>query len=506
MNKILKQVTIGFTVVAVSVMASAGTVWTMIDGSDRGNNHSSSYNATATLNDAGFKTISFNPAAISGPIGSAPDLTPAAESSVKAVVHIKNEQTMVNQGQQMMDPFEFFFGRRNMPQQITPVVGYGSGVIISSDGYIMTNNHVIDNSDKLTVTLNDNRTFEAKVIGTDPTTDIALIKIDSKDLPTIPFGNSDSIRLGEWVLAVGNPFNLTSTVTAGIISAKSRTTPRKVNGSMSVESFIQTDAAVNPGNSGGALVSAQGKLIGINTMIYSQTGNYAGYSFAVPINIAAKVVADIKQYGGVQKAVLGIVGGSVTDELVKKEGLKVNTGVYVADFAEISAALASGIEKGDVITSINGVTIKDFGELTDQIGKFRPSDKVTVGVDRKGVSKTFTVTLRNAEGGSGLLKKSANKKDLLGATLKPIDSRRMRGYGISFGVEVTELKSGILKSAGVKEGFVILTASQQPIRKADDLRKVIDKSKQSGQSIVYIRGFYPNTGDVVDYSLSLPQK
>ncbi len=300
-----------------------------------------------------------------------------------------------------------------------PVVGYGSGVIISSDGYIMTNNHVVDGGDELSVTLNDNRTFKAKLIGSDPSSDIALIKVEAKDLPTIPFGNSENLRLGEWVLAVGNPFNLTSTVTAGIVSAKSRAAA--TSGPLGVGAFIQTDAAVNPGNSGGALVNAAGELVGINTMIYSQTGNYAGYSFAVPINIAAKVVADIKKYGTVQRGMLGVSGADVTSELVQKEGLKVNEGFYVADFAEISAALAAGIEKGDVITAIDGHRITSFAQLQEQISRFRPGDAVQVTVNRKGAEKTYKVTLRNQEGGSKLLQQAPNKADnRLGATLKEL--------------------------------------------------------------------------------------
>lgn len=501
----MKKILFAICIVVISVGASAATVWTLNKGFDS----EESMPSNVFKNDSQTNRINSSSSSSSqnyANIGYAPNLTPAAESSVKAVVHIKNEQT-VTRNRGSIDPFEFFFGPGFSQGEPQPVVGYGSGVIISTDGYIMTNNHVIDNSNKLTVTLNDNRTFEAKVIGSDPTSDIALIKIEAKDLPTIPFGNSDDIRLGEWVLAVGNPFNLTATVTAGIVSAKSRTTPKNVNGNLSVESFIQTDAAVNPGSSGGALVNAEGKLIGINTMIYSQTGNYAGYSFAVPINLASKIVTDIKQFGSVQKGVLGVIGGDVTAELVKKENLKVSSGVYVADFSEISAAFAAGLEKGDVIVAVNDNEIKDFGQLTDQLGQYRPSDKVKITVDRKGVRKDFNVTLKNSEGGNGLLKESNDKgSKLLGATLKSIDSKKMRGYGISFGVEVTDIKSGILKNAGVKDGFIIIWAAQKPVKTPKDLKELITSAIKRGQNIIYIRGVYPSTGDVADYALSIPSK
>ena len=322
MNKVLKKSAAVLGLVAVSIAASAATVHVMTrnGGSSSSYTDQSGVESVTSASEYGFQNAAY--AIGSRQIGNAPDLTPAAESSVKAVVHIKVKKTQQVQSQQMIDPFEFFFGGdpRGNSRRSEPVVGYGSGVIISNDGYIMTNNHVVEGGDELSVTLNDNRTFKAKLIGSDPSSDIALIKVEAKDLPTIPFGNSENLRLGEWVLAVGNPFNLTSTVTAGIVSAKSRAAA--TGDQLGVGAFIQTDAAVNPGNSGGALVNAAGELVGINTMIYSQTGNYAGYSFAVPINIAAKVVSDIKKYGTVQRGMLGVAGADVTSELVQKEGLK----------------------------------------------------------------------------------------------------------------------------------------------------------------------------------------
>lgn len=506
MNSVLKKSLIVLGLVGISVVASATTVHVMSrSGQTTAQSFDGEYSPALSANEYGFQNTALSTS--SRPVGNAPDLTPAAESSVKAVVHIKVKKTQQVREQQMIDPFEFFFGGdpRGGSRRSEPVVGYGSGVIISNDGYIMTNNHVIDGGDELSVTLHDNRTLKAKLVGADPSSDIALIKIEGKDFPTIPFGNSDNLRLGEWVLAVGNPFNLNSTVTAGIVSAKSRSTASTGN-QLEVSAFIQTDAAVNPGNSGGALVNASGELIGINTMIYSQTGNYAGYSFAVPINIAAKVVADIKKFGSVQRGLLGVAGTDVSAELVQKEGLKVNEGFYVGDFAEISAALAAGIEKGDVIVAIDGHRITSFGQLQEQISRFRPGDTVSVTVNRKGTEKVFKVTLRNKEGGSNILKSSAQSGDArLGATLKQLGANELRAYGLSYGLVVESLRAGALKNAGVREGFILLTANNAPLRSLADLNKVVSSLNQGGRgrSALLLRGFYPQSGDVVTYSVAL---
>lgn len=515
MKKVWKRVASLVLVAGVSVVASTATYYTLNDrgATSVGVSEDRELSSTVEPTEAQY---GFRNAALSAEdlkLGTAPDLTKAAERSVKAVVHIKSEGE--RQASSMdMDPFEFFFGGpRGGTRRSEPVVGYGSGVIISSDGYIMTNNHVIDNSKTISVTLDDKRTFTAKLVGTDPNTDIALLKIDAKDLPTIPFGNSDKLRLGEWVLAVGNPFNLTGTVTAGIVSAKSRTT-QVGDGRNKVESFIQTDAAVNSGNSGGALVNAQGELVGINTMIYSQTGSYAGYSFAVPINMAGKVVEDIKTFGSVQRGLIGIAGVNVTSELVKEKGLKVNKGVYVAEFAEVSAALAAGLEAGDVITAINGQSISDFGQLQGEIGRFRPGDTITVTVDRKGSSKSFKVTLKNREGGQGLIKEDASKTtSKLGAKLQALDASKLRSYGLSYGVQVESLGSGALRSAGVKPGFIILTANNAPIRTIADLNKAVAEADRASSArgaysgrqakVLYLRGFYPDSGDIVSYTIEL---
>lgn len=515
MSKVFRNIATLGVVALVSVGASTATYHYLHNGS-LSFGHSQDLDLTLR-NPSQEAAQSFHNTSMAIPAdqrGFAPDLTEAAERSVQAVVHIKVEGERETMTQQMIDPFEFFFGGQGAAprRQVQPVVGYGSGVIISNDGYIITNNHVIDSSNKISVTLDDKREFAAKLIGTDPNTDIALIKIDGKDLPTIPFGDSDKIRLGEWVLAVGNPLNLTGTVTAGIISAKGRSTARSDGrGFNKVESFIQTDAAVNSGNSGGALVNAQGELIGINTMIYSQTGSFAGYSFAVPINMAAKVVEDIKRFGTVQRGLLGISGVDVSADLAKKEGLKVNKGVYIAEFAEISAALASGIEVGDVITAINGQTISDFGQLQGEIGRYRPGDTVEVTIDRKGTKRSYKVTLRNQEGGQGLLKENTSAApQQLGAVIKPLDAAKLRGYGLSYGLLVEKVtKGGLLGNAGVHEGYIILTAGGNPVRSMTDLNKAIEMAKSSSTSryapagTLRIRGFYPLNGDVVSYNIPL---
>src|SRR5690554_5816510 len=327
-----------------------------------------------------------------------PDFTEAAKRSVDGVVHVK---TKTISQQQYINPFDFFFGFGDrMPAQPREQVGFGSGVIISKDGYIITNNHVVENATEVSVTLNDNREFTAKVVGTDRMSDIALLKIEGDEFPYLTFGNSDALQVGEWVLAVGNPFNLTSTVTAGIVSAKNR--GNVMGGSLGIQSFIQIDAAVNPGNSGGALVNTRGELVGINTAIYSQTGNFAGYAFAIPISIAGKVASDIKEYGSVQRAVLGILSPNIEylkeNDTDKYKELQKIVGVQIDDFSDRSPAKAAGIEKGDIIKSINNAPIRNFNELQSQISRYRPGDKVKVVVDRNGKENSYTIELQNAQG------------------------------------------------------------------------------------------------------------
>ena len=434
------------------------------------------------------------------------DFTHAAEKTVHAVVHIQVMST-VSVERQYIDPFEYFFGfgdrQRQSPRQ-QQRVGFGSGVIISNDGYIITNNHVIEGADSINVTLNDKRTYIGKIIGTDPDTDIALIKIEAEDLQAITFGDSEKLKIGEWVLAVGNPFNLTSTVTAGIVSAKGRGNIAR-DRSGKIESYIQTDAAVNRGNSGGALVNTNGELVGINTAIYSLTGDFAGYSFAVPISIAGKVVSDLKQYGNVQRAMLGVVIGD--PEFVKKEldtKIKVLEGAYVSDFADRSSAKEAGIEKGDVITAVNGSKVTSPNSLQEQIIKYHPGDKVTVKVDRYGTTKEFKVELRNMQGNTEITKNTDSAKTL-GVALKALSDKEKREYGRSYGVVVEEVSKGKFSEQGIRKGFVIELVNNQKVLTPEDFYSIVDKILKGSTEDkgLLIKGFYPNSGSTRHYAIDL---
>ena len=440
------------------------------------------------------------------------DFTFAAEKTVHAVVHIQVSSTVTAQRQ--YNPFEDFFGLGDRQPRQQQRVGFGSGVIISTDGYIITNNHVIEGADSIGVTLNDKRNFTGKVIGTDPDTDIALIKIDVDDLQAITFGDSDNLKIGEWVLAVGNPFNLTSTVTAGIVSAKGRGNISRGGGK--IESYIQTDAAVNRGNSGGALVNTKGELVGINTLIYSQTGDFAGYSFAVPINIAGKVVSDLKQYGNVQRAMLGVTmiepetvkKGYVTNrrgDIFRDEKIEVLEGAYVTDFAEYSSAKEAGIEKGDVITAINGNKVVSPSSLQEQISKYHPGDKVTVTVDRYGKTKEFKVELRNMQGNTEI-KKTAGSAEIIGAAFKPLSDKDKREYGRSSGIIVDEVSKGKFRDCGIRKGFVIEFVNNQRIQTPEDFYNIVDKilKGNSPEKGLLIKGFYPpNTNATRHFAIDL---
>jgi Do/DeqQ family serine protease len=377
---------------------------------------------------------------------------------------------------------DLFFGNPG------PQMGSGSGVIISNDGYIITNNHVIKGADEIEVVLNDKRSFSAVIIGTDPSTDIALIKISASELPTISYGNSDEVQVGEWVLAVGNPFNLTSTVTAGIVSAKGRNA-NILGGGSSIEAFIQTDAAVNPGNSGGALVNVKGELIGINTAIATNTGAFSGYSFAVPVNIAKKVAEDIKNFGTVQRAFLGLQIRDVDASLVNEEELKVNNGVYVSDFLPNSAAESAGIKKGDVIIQIDQNKVKATPELMEIIGRKRPGDKITVTVNRKGQLNDFTVTLRNAEGKTSIVKKeSTDLAQVLGGEFENVSKKELEALKIEGGVKVKRLTAGKLKETGIREGFIITKIDRSLVNNTKELLKILEDKKGG----ILIEGYYPN--------------
>lgn len=447
------------------------------------------------------KPVTFQPVAQRAAVET--DFTQAAESTVNAVVSIKTIATPKNMnGSRGYDPFfEFFFGQggnRNMNPQ--PRTGLGSGVIISSDGYIVTNNHVVEGADKLDITLNDNRSFNGKIIGTDPSTDLALVKIDATDLPIVKFGDSDNLKIGEWVLAVGNPLGLTSTVTAGIVSAKARalSNTRK----MGIESFIQTDAAVNPGNSGGALVNTDGELVGINTAIYSETGSYTGYSFAVPTSIVSKVVTDLKQYGAVQRAVLGISFMEINAEVAKEKNIEVQDGVYVAEVNNLSAAMEAGMEEGDILTEVNGVKIKNGSSLQEQISRYRPGDKIKVKVLRGKQTKTLDLTLKNSQGNTEVTKLSG--MDSLGAGFKELNDKDKRELNVRYGVQVIGIKNGKLKSAGIRDGFVILEINNKSIKSVSDVEQLYDTIIKSNnpQKVMFITGIYPN-GKVMYYAVDL---
>lgn len=369
--------------------------------------------------------------------------------------------------------FDFFYGDRFSRQEPQIVRGAGSGVIISSEGYIVTNNHVVEGADKVKVVLNDKREFDGKVIGTDETTDIALLKIDAKNLPALAFGNSDQLKLGEWVLAVGNPFNLTSTVTAGIVSAKSRNIGIN-RADMSIEAFIQTDAAVNPGNSGGALVNMSGELVGINTAIASQTGSYSGYSFAVPSNIVQKVVSDLKEYGQVQRAMLGVIIQDVTAELAENEKLNKIEGVYIVEANPGSGAAEAGLKKGDVILSVDGVNVNSSAQLQEQIGKHRPGDVVNLAVKTDSKTKQIKVTLRNTRGDTEIIK--PGDTEYLGAKFAELSESEKNKFKTNHGIKIVGISQGKLKEAGLKEGFIITRVNNQEVRTVSDFQSIVNRS------------------------------
>ena len=425
--------------------------------------------------------VSYNPSAAFNQ----PDFEAAAATSVHAVVHIKSEfqkKSMVYD-----DFFEFFnFGGRPQPREyISPYSAMGSGVIVSPDGYIVTNNHVVQDATEISVTLNDKREYKATIVCTDPSTDLALIRIEEQGLPFLTYGNSDEVKIGEWVLAVGNPFNLTSTVTAGIVSAKARNI--NILGSQgAIESFIQTDAAINPGNSGGALVNTRGELIGINAAIASGTGYYTGYSFAIPVNIVRKVVEDFMKFGKIQRAYLGVYYREIDDQFAKEKGFSDLRGIYVDDVVEGGSAALAGLKAGDVITRIDNAPVNGKAELMEVIGQKNPGDKVNMVVQRDGKELELALTMQSEDIQKAGMKD--NKLTFQGATFQALSQSERSKYRIDGGFKITTLENGKLKSAGISTGFIILSVDRKPIRSIMDLKEALS----NGQGGILIEGIYPN--------------
>ena len=515
----MKQTTKNILGIGAVVLLSAGvagvTTYTMLKLENRDSlsfNEQFRQNPGARL--AAYDAINAQPV----------DLTQAAENSLHAVVHIKSTQQAKEQTVTVRDPFAEIFGdifgnggRQQRRVQTQPRVGFGSGVIISKDGYIVTNNHVIDGADEIIVKLNDNREFKGRMIGTDPNSDLALVKIEGDDFPTIPVGDSDALKVGEWVLAVGNPFKLTSTVTAGIVSAKARTLG--VYGIGGVESFIQTDAAINQGNSGGALVNAKGELVGINAVLSSPTGAYAGYGFAIPTSVMTKVVSDLKQYGTVQRALLGIKGTSLagdgdmmSDQPIDKSGATLSDkrkefgvvdGVWVREIVDGGSAAGSDIKVDDVIIGIDGKKVQNFADLQEAIAQHRPGDKVTVKVMRDKKEKNINITLKNEQGTTKIVKDAG--MEILGAAFKELPDDLKKQLNLGYGLQVTGVTSGKMADAGVRKGFIILKANDQPMRKVSDLEEVMKAAVKSPNQVLFLTGVFPS-GKRGYYAVDLTQE
>ena len=458
------------------------------------------------------------PAAAQAAPGQPVDLTYAAEKALPSVVYIKSVVNSKVQTVEYSDPFEDFFsdpfggffgrgqqgngGRRQRQVQTPKRAAAGSGVIISADGYIVTNNHVVDGADELTVTLNENsKEYSARIIGADKTTDLALIKIDAKDLPAITIFDSDKVKVGEWVLAVGNPLGLNNTVTAGIVSAKARSMGQGVS------SMIQTDAAINQGNSGGALVNTRGELIGINAMIYSQTGSNIGYGFAIPTAIMNKAVEDFKKYGSYQRAMIGIQGGSVKDyvDAMKDQDKEVKDygtmeGVRIDKVVEDGAAADAHLEAEDVIVEVDGKTVKTMGDLQAIIAQKRPGDKVSVKYLRNKKAKTTTLTLKNEQGTTRVVKNA--DLDVLGGQFREVTDQMKSELGISYGLQVTKVSGGKLKEAGVPQGLIIQRVNEQPMKTISDLQDAVKAASTSKEPVLYIQGIFP-TGKKAYFAVAL---
>ena len=437
------------------------------------------------------------------------DLTEAAEKTVHGVVHIKatvNSRTQTYQ--EIPDIFDYMFGARPRQRQYQtqPQVGYGSGVILTKDGYIVTNNHVIEKADEIQVTLNDNRVFDATLVGADVNSDLALLKIEGDEFPVVPMGNSDDLKLGEWVLAVGNPFNLTSSVTAGVVSAKSRRIGI-YDAEGSIESFIQTDAAINMGNSGGALVNVRGELVGINAALESPTGTYAGYGFAIPTTIVKKVVADLREYGSVQRAILGVIGRDLSSMLQLEENKNKDfgsiDGVYIVELTDGGGALAAGLEEGDVITAIDGKKVRTMTELQETVVQYRPGDKVTVTLLRNKKEKKIEVELKNSRGNTEIVKQA--DMEVLGAVFQEVPEQTRRQLNIGYGMQVSNVKNGLMKDEGIQKGYIILKINNKQIRSIDDIEQAYKEAADSPDQVLFITGVYPS-GRRANYAVNLSEE
>ena len=414
-----------------------------------------------------------------------PDFTYAAESAVDAVVYVKVTSTQT-QPQAPSSIFDYFFGFPQGSPQQREKVGSGSGVIIREDGYIVTNNHVIDGATKIEVTLNSNQTYQATLVGTDPATDVALLKIDATGLPIIPFGDSDKLRLGEWVIAIGSPYDLRSTITAGIVSAKGRSMPN-YSGEFKIESFIQTDAAVNPGNSGGALVDRAGNLVGINTAIYSQTGSYSGYSFAVPVNIVKKIAYDLMDFGSVKRAVLGIKMQPIDDKIAEELKLSSRNGVYISEVSASSAADEAGLKAGDILLAIDSTKVNTTPSVQEAVSRYSPGDSAVITILRDGKEKKVEVTFKGTSQENGTLADDGSVA-FYGSSIKEASEETLAKYGLKSGVEIVELGPGKLMEAGAVEGFIIQYVNDHPVKTPQDVIDVVKKSKRT----VFIEGVTPS--------------
>ncbi|MGN6533462.1 MAG: trypsin-like peptidase domain-containing protein [Ginsengibacter sp.] len=507
----MKTKNIFFTVL-ISAVTTLGVIFGYNKFDHNGNNPNFQSAIPANYKYAGFLDSGNSPTG--GPV----DFTQAASAAIPAVVHIKtltNAKAVNNNLPQRQNPFSDLFGddllnqlfgQGGGQQRMLPERASGSGVIISDDGYIVTNNHVVAGADKVTVTMSDRKVYTAKVIAADPSYDLAVVKVDAKNLPFLLYGNSNDTKIGQWVLAIGYPLYLDATVTAGIISAKSRAlglNRDKTGGtSMAVESFLQTDAAVNPGNSGGALINTSGQLIGINSAIASPTGYYSGYSYAIPVDIVKKVVNDLIKYGSVQRGFLGAMfldAGRLTDEQKQQNNVPVSAdGIYITNLVKDGAAAQGGMQVGDIIRKINGVSINSGSELQEQLSNFKPGDKISVTVSRNGNEKTMNVILKNNAGNYDIVK-ATTMLDKLGADLQTLDPQRAKSLGLNGGVVVKKINEGALNDqTRMRDGFIITKVNGKEVKTLDDLRNLI-----GNQTDITISGVYPGYNEPFEYPLTL---